>query len=41
LLVTCRADAVDEVLGVFRRDGFETAAVVGELALGEPVVVVE
>jgi selenide,water dikinase len=41
LLVTCEPGSVDEVLAVFRRDGFESAAVIGELSMGEPVVVVD
>ena len=38
LLVACHPDCVEQVLAVFRRDGFEHAAVVGELAEGEPLV---
>jgi selenide,water dikinase len=38
LLVACAPEAVDAVLAAFRRDGFERAAVVGELADGEPAV---
>jgi selenide,water dikinase len=38
LLVACAPDAVDAVLAAFRRDGFDRAAVVGELADGEPSV---
>jgi selenide,water dikinase len=38
LLVACAPDAVEAVLAAFRRDGFERAAVVGELADGEPAV---
>jgi selenide,water dikinase len=38
LLVACHPDCVEQVLTVFRRDGFEHAAVVGELAEGEPLV---
>ncbi len=34
LLVACSADAVDAVLAVFRRHGFDGAAVVGEMAQG-------
>jgi len=34
LLVSCDAAAVDDVLGVFRRGGFETAAVVGAVEAG-------
>jgi selenide, water dikinase len=40
LLVACSPETVDEVLAIFRRDGFEQAAVVGALAAGEPVVAV-
>jgi selenide,water dikinase len=36
LLVACSPEAVDEVLAVFRRDGFGHAAVIGELVDGEP-----
>jgi selenide,water dikinase len=38
LLVACSPDSVEQVLAVFRRDGFEHAAVVGELVAGEPMV---
>ena len=31
LLVACAADAVDEVLAVFRKHGFDAAAEVGEI----------
>jgi selenide,water dikinase len=34
LLVACAPEAVEEVLGVFRRHGFERAGVVGELEAG-------
>ncbi len=34
LLVACAQEAVDEVLGVFRSEGFDGAAVVGRLAAG-------
>jgi selenide,water dikinase len=34
LLVSCDADGVDEVLALFRREGFAYAAVVGELVAG-------
>ncbi|MDO9314911.1 MAG: selenide, water dikinase SelD [Burkholderiaceae bacterium] len=34
LLVSCRADKVDEVLSIFRRQGFATAAVIGEVTDG-------
>ncbi len=35
LLVSCTPDSVDAVLAVFRRHGFENAAVVGEVAAAE------
>jgi selenide,water dikinase len=38
LLVACAPDTVEAVLAQFRRDGFEQAAVVGELVDGEPVL---
>ena len=38
LLVTCAPSAVEAVLDVFRRDGFSEAAVIGEVAAGEPGV---
>ena len=41
LLVACAADAVDLVLDVFRREGFERAAAIGALDVGEPRVVVD
>ncbi|HWS74246.1 MAG TPA: selenide, water dikinase SelD [Quisquiliibacterium sp.] len=41
LLVACDPASVAEVLDIFRRDGFGEAAVIGELAMGEPVMVVE
>ncbi len=34
LLVACAPDALDEVMAVFKRHGFEQAAVVGEVAAG-------
>ena len=34
LLVSCAPGSADEVLAVFRRDGFESAAVVGEMTAG-------
>jgi selenide,water dikinase len=40
LLVACAPDAVAEVLGVFRRHGFERAGVIGELEAGPARVVV-
>ena len=36
LLVACAPEAVDEVLAVFRRDGFEAACEIGEFVVGEP-----
>jgi selenide,water dikinase len=38
LLVACAPSAVEQVLDVFRRDGFSEAAVIGELSAGEPGV---
>jgi len=38
LLVACAPDAVDRVLDVFRADGFEQAAAIGELVAGAPGV---
>jgi selenide,water dikinase len=38
LLVSCRADTVDEVLRIFAADGFANAAVIGEITAGEPIV---
>jgi selenide,water dikinase len=38
LLVTCAPEAVDAVLALFRAEGFERAAVIGEMAAGEPQV---
>ena len=40
LLVSCAAEAVDAVLGAFRRHGFDSASVVGRLEAGERRVVV-
>ena len=40
LLVACAADAVDDVLAVFAREGFDRAAVIGEMAPGVPQVTV-
>jgi selenide,water dikinase len=36
LLVACAPEAVGDVLAVFRRDGFDAACEIGELAVGEP-----
>ncbi len=41
LLVTCAPDTVDAVLDIFRSEGFERAAVIGEVAAGQPGVTVE
>jgi selenide, water dikinase len=41
LLVSCAREAVPDVLSIFRRDGFEHAAVIGEMAAGRAHVVVE
>jgi len=40
LLVACAPDAVDEVLRVFRAEGFAEAALIGSLAAGPPRIVV-
>jgi selenide,water dikinase len=40
LLVACDSGAVDEVLALFRSEGFEHAAVIGELSAGTPGVCV-
>ena len=40
LLVACAPEAVETVLGVFRRDGFERAGVIGELVAGPSRVTV-
>ena len=41
LLVSCDADSVEEVLALFRREGFGEAAVIGRMAEGEARVRVE
>ena len=41
LLVACAPEAVDEVLDCFRRDGFQRAAVIGEIEAGAPAVTVD
>jgi selenide,water dikinase len=41
LLVACAPGAVDAVLETFRREGFEHAAVVGEVAQGTPGITVD
>ena len=38
LLVACAPEAVDEVLAIFRSEGFDEAAVVGEMVAGAPEV---
>ena len=40
LLVACDPSGVDEVLGIFRADGFESAAVIGEVVAGPAEVAV-
>ena len=40
LLVACAPDGVDEVLGVFRAEGFADAAMIGSLTAGPPRIVV-
>ena len=40
LLVTCAPEAVDQVLHVFLQDGFEHAAVIGEIGAGPARVAV-
>jgi selenide,water dikinase len=39
LLVACAPGAVDDVLGVFRAEGFDSAAVIGELAVGRGITI--
>lgn len=41
LLVTCAPEAVDEVLDVFRSEGFDRATVIGEITAGEPGIRVD
>lgn len=38
LLVSCAPDAVEQVLALFRKDGFAEAAVIGEMHAGKPGV---
>jgi len=40
LLVSCDPGSVDEVLDLFRREGFGDAAVIGSVEAGAPQVVV-
>jgi selenide,water dikinase len=41
LLVACAPQACDDVLGIFRDEGFGEAAIVGEIVAGAPEVRVE
>jgi selenide,water dikinase len=41
LLVACAASAVDDVLAVFRDQGFVDAAAIGSISAGSPSVVVD
>jgi len=41
LLVSCAAEAVPDVLSIFRREGFAHAAVIGEMSAGRAHIVVE
>jgi selenide,water dikinase len=41
LLVTCAREAVDEVLSVFAAEGFDNAAVIGQIVAGDPQVSVD
>ncbi len=41
LLVSCAPDAADAVLKIFHEQGFDQAAVIGEMTAGEPQVVVD
>ena len=36
--MSCAPEAVDEVLAVFRADGFDYARVIGDMVNGEPRV---
>jgi selenide, water dikinase len=40
LLVACVADAADDVLALFRAEGFEHAAIIGQIAAGMPRIAV-
>jgi selenide,water dikinase len=40
LLVACAPEAADEILAIFRNDGFDRVAVIGEVASGAPRVTV-
>jgi selenide, water dikinase len=41
LLAACAPDAVEDVLAIFRQEGFGEAAVIGEMVAGEPLVSVD
>ena len=41
LLVSCRPDTVDEVMGIFKAEGFGRATVIGEIVTGKPGVRVD
>ena len=41
LLVACAPEAVDDVLDCFRREGFQRAAVIGEIEAGAPAVTID
>ncbi len=41
LLISCAPEAADEVLATLRRDGFDSARVIGELSAGEPLAFVD
>jgi selenide,water dikinase len=41
LLVACASEAVDEVLDCFQREGFQRAAVIGEIEPGSPAVTID
>jgi selenide,water dikinase len=38
LLVACASDATDEVLALFRAEGFDGASAIGEITAGAPRV---
>jgi selenide,water dikinase len=38
LLVSCAPEAVDAVLGIFRKEGFAQAAVIGRVEAGKPLL---
>ena len=40
LLVACAPEAADDVLQIFRSEGFNRAAVIGEVASGAPGITV-